>query len=137
MTSQVTEQNLIDLARTTALHSYPPYSFNLTGCVVESVDGEFITGASKEVYGEVLCAESQALMAAKGLFGLDKVSRVVLAGGYRDGAELAGEEIRGPCPKCSQHMLDIVELSGRDIEIICCNGKGSKVERHRISTLKL
>jgi cytidine deaminase len=26
-------------------------------------------------------------------------------------------------------------LSGRDIEIICANGEGSRVERHRISTL--
>jgi len=40
-----------------------------------------------------------------------------------------------PCGGCRQAILEAASLSGRDVEILCSNGEGSKVQRHRIGSL--
>lgn len=133
----MTEDELVKLARDAALRAYAPYSRFYVGCAIESVDGEVVTGANMEnaCYRLGLCAEQSALTAAQHRFGLDKIARIVVAGGGKDGGELVGEVACTPCGGCRQAILEAAQLSGLDVEIICSNGDGSTVERHRINQL--
>ena len=126
----MTDEVLVELARTAAARAYAPYSGFRVGCAVESVDGEFATGANMEnaCYRLGICAEQSALTAAQHAFGLDKVARIAVSGG--DGATVCT-----PCGGCRQAILEAAQLSGRDIEILCASGDGSTVERHRIGEL--
>ena len=131
------EEQLIAAARQAALKAYAPYSRFSVGCAVESVDGEVVTGANMEnaCYRLGLCAEQSALTTAQHAFGLDKVARIAVAGGDGSGGQLAGEQVCTPCGGCRQAILEAAQLSGRDVEILCANGDGGGIERHRISAL--
>jgi cytidine deaminase len=131
------EEQLISAARQAALKAYAPYSRFSVGCAVESVDGEVVTGANMEnaCYRLGLCAEQSALTTAQHAFGLDKVARIAVAGGDGSGGQLAGEQVCTPCGGCRQAILEAAQLSGRDVEILCANGDGGGIERHRISAL--
>jgi cytidine deaminase len=131
------EEQLIAAARQAALKAYAPYSRFSVGCAVESVDGQVVTGANMEnaCYRLGLCAEQSALTTAQHAFGLDKVARIAVAGGDGSGGQLAGEQVCTPCGGCRQAILEAAQLSGRDVEILCANGDGGGIERHRISAL--
>jgi cytidine deaminase len=131
------DRQLIEKARNAAMRAYAPYSSFSVGCAVESVDGEVVTGANMEnaCYRLGLCAEQSALTAAQHAFGLDRVARIAVAGGDGSAAELTGDLVCTPCGGCRQAILEAAQLSGKDIEILCANGDGSTVERHRISAL--
>jgi cytidine deaminase len=131
------EEQLIAAAREAAMKAYAPYSRFSVGCAVESVDGEVVTGANMEnaCYRLGLCAEQSGLATAQHAFGLDKVARIAVAGGDGSAALLSGDLVCTPCGGCRQAILEAAQLSGRDIEILCANGDGDKVERHRISAL--
>ena len=131
------DRDLIEKARNAALRAYAPYSGFSVGCAIESVDGEVVTGANMEnaCYRLGLCAEQSALTTAQHVFGLEKVARIAVAGGDGSGAVLAGDLVCTPCGGCRQAILEAAQLSGRDVEILCANGSGDQVERHRISAL--
>ena len=126
----VTDEELISLARTAATRAYAPYSRFQVGCAVESVDGEVVTGANMEnaSYRLGLCAEQSALTTAQHAFGLNKVARIAVAGG-------TGATVCTPCGGCRQAILEAAQLSGRDVEILCSSGDGTKVERFTIGAL--
>jgi cytidine deaminase len=133
----MTEDELISLAREAALKAYAPYSHFHVGCAVESVDGEVVTGANMEnaCYRLGLCAEQSALTAAQHKFGLGRVARIAVAGGGMERGGLVGEMTCTPCGGCRQAILEAAQLSGRDVEILCSNGEGSALDRHRIADL--
>ena len=133
----MTDDELIALARTAALKAYAPYSRFWVGCAIVSVDGEVATGANMEnaCYRLGLCAEQSALTAAQHAFGLDKVSRIAVAGGDGSGGELAGDMVCTPCGGCRQALLEAAHLGNRDLEILSASGDGKSVERHRLSAL--
>lgn len=133
----MTEEELVTLARSAARKAYAPYSSFHVGCAIESVDGETVTGANLEnaCYRLGLCAEQGALAAAQHKFGLDKVSRMAVAGGTVEASGLSGTVVCTPCGGCRQAILEAAQLSGRDIEILCASGEGSVVERHTINAL--
>jgi cytidine deaminase len=130
MNTDMTEDELLKLARGAATKAYAPYSNFRVGCAVESIDGEVVTGANMEnaCYRLGLCAEQSALTAAQHRFGLDKVVRIAVAGG-------TGDVVCTPCGGCRQAILEAAQLSGRDVAILCGSGDGSAVERHRIGDL--
>ncbi len=133
----MTDQELIEAARAAALKAYAPYSGFSVGCAVESVDGDVVTGANLEnaCYRLGICAEQSALTAAQHAFGLGKVARIAVAGGNASSGVLAGDVTCTPCGGCRQAILEAAHLSGIDIAILCANGDGSTVERHRIGAL--
>jgi cytidine deaminase len=137
MLTPMDERDLIEKARQAALRAYAPYSGFSVGCAIESTDGKVVTGANMEnaCYRLGLCAEQSALTTAQHAFGLDKVARIAVAGGDGSNAELAGDMVCTPCGGCRQAILEASQLSGFDIEILCANGSGDQVERHRISAL--
>ena len=126
----MTDEQLLDLARTAATRAYAPYSNFHVGCVVESIDGETVTGANMEnaCYRLGICAEQSALSAAQHRFGLNKVARIAVVGG-------SGDIVCTPCGGCRQAILEAAQLSGRDVEIVCGSGDGSAVEHHTIGEL--
>ena len=126
----MTDQELVEAARAAAAKAYAPYSRFQVGCAIESVDGEVVTGANMEnaCYRLGLCAEQSALTAAQHGFGLERVARIAVAGG-------TGAMVCTPCGGCRQAILEAAQLSGRDVEILCASGDGSRVERYAISAL--
>lgn len=117
---------LIDAAIRARGGAHAPYSDFLVGCAVESVDGEIALGANMEngCYRLGVCAEQSALAAAQIAFGLDNVTRLVVVGGPRAAVDdVAGEPVM-PCGGCRQAILEAASLSGRDIEVICCDHSG-------------
>lgn len=126
----MTEEELVALAREAATKAYAPYSRFHVGCAVESIDGEVASGANMEnaCYRLGLCAEQSALSAAQHAFGLGKVARIAVSGG-------SGDRVCTPCGGCRQAILEAAQLAGRDIEILCSSGDGTRVERHRIGDL--
>ncbi len=133
----MTEEELVAAAREAALKAYAPYSKFHVGCAVESTDGAVVTGANMEnaCYRLGICAEQSALSAAQLAFGLRNVARIAVAGGRIEASALDGEQVVTPCGGCRQAILEAAQLSGRDIEILCANGDGGQVERHRIGEL--
>jgi cytidine deaminase len=126
----MTDEELLDLARTAATKAYAPYSSFQVGCAIESVDGEVVTGANMEnaCYRLGVCAEQSALTAAQHAFGLDNVARIAVVGG-------SDATVCTPCGGCRQAILEAAQLSGRDVVIICGSGDGSAAERHTIGQL--
>ena len=133
----MTDQELVEAARAAALKAYAPYSHFHVGCAIESVDGTVVTGANMEnaCYRLGVCAEISALTAAQAAFGLDKITRIAVAGGNLSSGKLSGELAVTPCGGCRQSILEAAQLSGIDVEILCASGDGRQVERHRISEL--
>ena len=131
------DEQLIAAARAAALRAYAPYSNFSVGCAIESVDGEIVTGSNMEnaCYRLGVCAEISALTAAQATFGLDRIARIAVAGGDGSGQALAGEHAVTPCGGCRQSILEAAQLSGRNIEILCANGDGTRSDRHRINDL--
>ena len=126
----MTDEQLLDLARTAATKAYAPYSNFQVGCAIESVDGDVVTGANMEnaSYRLGVCAEQSALTAAQHKFGLDKIARIAVVGGQDD-------KVCTPCGGCRQAILEASLLSGRDLEILCGSGVHSVIERHSIRDL--
>ena len=133
----MTDDDLIALARAAALKAYAPYSHFSVGCAVLGTDGQVVTGANLEnaCYRLGLCAEQSALTTAQHAFGIARVAKIAVAGGDASGESLGGDMVCTPCGGCRQAILEAAQLSGRDVEILCANGDGSKVERHTISEL--
>jgi cytidine deaminase len=121
---------LLERARAAALAAYAPYSRFSVGCAIESVDGEVAVGANMEnaCYRLGVCAEIAALTAAQQAFGLANVKRIAVAGGHVEAGGLTGEGIVTPCGGCRQAIYEAACLSGSDIEILCANGGGDKVD---------
>jgi cytidine deaminase len=126
----MTDEQLLDLARSAAAKAYAPYSNFHVGCAIQSVDGEVVTGANMEnaCYRLGLCAEQSALTAAQHQFGLDKVARIAVVGG-------TDATVCTPCGGCRQAILEAAQLSGRNVEILCGSGDGSADELHTIDEL--
>lgn len=133
----MTDQELIEAARAAALKAYAPYSRFHVGCAVESLDGQVVTGANMEnaCYRLGICAEQSALTAAQQAFGLDNVARIAVAGGSVESGTLAGTTACTPCGGCRQAILEAAQLSGRDVDILCANGDGSRFDHHSIDSL--
>ena len=126
----MTDEELVAQARSAAAKAYAPYSHFNVGCAVQSVDGEVVTGANMEnaCYRLGICAEQSALSAAQHAFGLDRVARIAVVGGI-------GDVVCTPCGGCRQAILEAAQLSGIDVEILCGNGDGSRIERFTIGAL--
>ena len=133
----MTDEELIAAARAAALKAYAPYSRFSVGCAILSVDGQLVTGANMEnaCYRLGLCAEQSTLTTAQHAFGLENVARIAVAGGDGSGDALIGASPVTPCGGCRQALLEASQLGGRDLEIICASGDGTKVERHLLSNL--
>lgn len=133
----MTDADLIEAARAAALKAYAPYSGFSVGCAILSDEGQLVTGANMEnaCYRLGLCAEQSALTTAQHAFGLQRIARIAVAGGNGSGEALTGDQSVTPCGGCRQALLEASQLAGRDFEILCASGDGTKVERLSLAAL--
>lgn len=126
----MTDAELIEAARGAARSAYAPYSKFQVGCAIESVDGEVVTGVNVEnaCYRLGQCAEQSALAAAQLAFGLDRVARIAVSGG-------TGSAVCTPCGGCRQAIGEAAQRGSRNVEILCCSGDGTSIERFTIAEL--
>ncbi len=136
MTGGVTDM-LIAAAIAARAGAHAPYSDFLVGCAVESEEGQIAQGANMEnaCYRLGVCAEQSALAAAQIAFGLGNVTRLVVVGGPRVAREGDEGEPVMPCGGCRQAILEAATISGRDIEVTCCDHDGSQRVTTTISAL--
>lgn len=127
---------LVEAAKAARANAHAPYSDFLVGCAVEGDDGRIASGANMEnaCYRLGVCAEQSALAAAQIAFGLDKVVRLVVVGGRRDAGDETAEPAM-PCGGCRQAILEAATLSGRDIEVVCCDHNGRDMVTTTVSAL--
>ena len=101
----VLREELLQLARETALRAHCPYSHFRVGCAL--VVGDTIyTGVNIEIssYGLTLCAERSALAAAISQ-GTSPITQVAVA--CIDVSPEAGIAERTPCGACRQWLADL------------------------------
>ena len=120
--------DLLAAARAARQRAYAPYSNFLVGAALLAEHGRIHAGCNVEnaAYPQGQCAEATAIGA------------LVMAGGTRIlGAVVVGvaDSPVTPCGGCRQALLEASDLAGRDFEILCASGDGTKVERLLLSTL--
>lgn len=124
---------LFAAARAAAANAYAPYSRFAVGAALLLDDGAIVTGANFEnaSYGLSLCAETVALAKANSEGKLGNVIAVAVTGGAMRGDEITGGEPVRPCGRCRQ----VLNETGRDLDIVCFSADGAAVERHKLSAL--
>lgn len=118
--------DLVELARGTAVFAYAPYSNFRVGAVVIGAGGEVFTGANIEnaAYPSGSCAEATAIGTAvsQGVRKIDLVAVACIDTDDVDGAY--------PCGRCRQIMSEF------DVEtIVVTGGPGSEVREHTLDEL--
>ncbi|WP_325100182.1 cytidine deaminase [Aurantiacibacter sediminis] len=128
--------DLLAKAKEARLRAHAPYSGFIVGAAVESVDGEVAVGANMEnaCYRLGVCAEQSALTAAQQAFGLENVARVLVIGGPADESQPSVGPVT-PCGGCRQAIAEAAQLSGRNIEILCCDREGEETLTTSIAEL--
>ncbi|WP_376796263.1 cytidine deaminase [Thermogemmatispora sp.] len=98
-------EELLALARATALLAHAPYSRFRVGAVVVA-DGQLYRGVNVEIssYGLTLCAERAALAAALSA-GARTISHLAVA--CIDASPTAPAAARTPCGACRQWLADL------------------------------
>jgi homotetrameric cytidine deaminase len=96
-------ENLLELARQAALHSYSPYSGFRVGAALRLTNGEIVTGTNVEnvSYGLTICAERSALVAAVSEFGPEIRIKAVAVANLNNAAS-------PPCGACRQMLSEFI-----------------------------
>lgn len=120
-------EELIEVARSARERAYAPYSGFKVGAAVETADGKVYTGCNVEnsSYGLTVCAERTALAKAVSEGERHFVRIVVIA------------ETKIPVPPCGACRQVILELCGKDVEVVLANIDGQRVETDISSLLPM
>ncbi|MGE0101106.1 MAG: cytidine deaminase [Blastocatellales bacterium] len=110
-------EELIKVARSARERAYAPYSGFRVGAAVETADGKVYAGCNVEnsSYGLTVCAERTALAKAVSEGERHFVRIVVIA------------ETKIPVPPCGACRQVILELCGKDVEVVLANIDGQRV----------
>lgn len=97
-------ENLIELARKAAQHSYSPYSEFKVGAALKLAGGEIVTGTNVEniSYGLTICAERAALVRAVSQFGPAIRIEAVAVANLNNAAS-------PPCGACRQMLAEFTQ----------------------------
>ena len=110
----MTDRELMSLAKKASLNAYVPYSRFPVGAALECDDGAVFTGCNVEnaALGSTICAERTACCKAVSE-GHRKFTRIAIYG--------EGENYCMPCGACRQVIM---ELGGKDLQVVLANLKG-------------
>lgn len=110
-------EELIEIARAAREQAYAPYSGFKVGAAVETADGKVYAGCNVEnsSYGLTVCAERTALAKAVSEGERHFVRIAVIA------------ETKIPVPPCGACRQVILELCGKDVEVVLANIDGQRV----------
>jgi len=118
------ENHLFDLAKSSRLKAYAPYSKFLVGCAILLENGEIISGNNQEnaAYPSGLCAERTAIFYASAEFPDVKIKKLFVIGASAENIQKAVPT--PPCGACRQAILEYENKQKDDIEIFFANLDG-------------
>src|ERR1041384_2833552 len=118
----ITDDELIELAKSARQFAHAPYSNFSVGAALVSADGRVFTGCNVEnsTYGLSMCAERVAIFKAVSE-GAHELARVIVVTDH--------DHIAPPCGCCRQMIW---EFSTADTEVVLANLSGD-VRKYRIS----
>ena len=107
------EKTLFDKAKNSRENAYAPYSNFFVGCALLLENGEIITGSNQEnaAYPSGLCAERTAIFWTSANYPNEKIKKIFVIGGPKDG--LSSTPIP-PCGGCRQSILEYKPEIGMD-----------------------
>lgn len=120
----ISDDELIDLAKSARRFAHAPYSNFSVGAALLSADGRVFTGCNVEnsTYGLSMCAERVAIFKAVSE-GTSEIARVAVVTGH--------EHIAPPCGCCRQMIW---EFSSNETMVVLANLSGD-VRKYRITDL--
>ena len=125
---QLSNENkeLVDAAEKALVNSHNPYSASKikVAAAVRTTSGEIVTGASyvNSSSPSSICAERAVIITANSLGKKDLQTMAVI--GMKEGGI---KNPVTPCGNCRQVMQEVVNISGRDLMVICSNGDKTKI----------
>ena len=129
------ENHLFDLAKSSRLKAYAPYSKFLVGCAILLENGEIISGNNQEnaAYPSGLCAERTAIFYASSEFPNVKIKKLFVIGASSENLKKAVPT--PPCGACRQSILEYESKQNENIEIFFANLDGEICKTNSISSL--
>ncbi|RQP08412.1 MAG: cytidine deaminase [Chryseobacterium sp.] len=120
------DRQLFDKAAEARTKAYAPYSDFLVGCALLLDNGETVTGSNQEnaAYPSGLCAERSTIFWTHGNFPDQRILKMFVVGGPRDGKQ---DTAVPPCGACRQSILEYERLQSEDIEFFFGSPEGEIV----------
>jgi cytidine deaminase len=123
---ELSDKELLDLARKAAENAYAPYSRFCVGAALRLESGKIVLGTNVEnaAFPSGICAERTAISSASSNYPGDKP--VALAIAAKTGESLS-DEIVSPCGNCRQVIAEEESRYGNHIRIILSSRKKIRV----------
>jgi cytidine deaminase len=123
---ELSDKELLDLARIAAENAYAPYSRFCVGAALRLESGKIVLGTNVEnaAFPSGICAERTAISSASSNYPGDKP--VALAIAAKTGESLS-DEIVSPCGNCRQVIAEEESRYGNHIRIILSSRKKIRV----------
>ncbi len=128
------DQNLLRMAKESAMNAYAPYSHFNVGAAVLLENGIIVKGNNQEnaSYPQGLCAERVAIFAASAQYpGVPVKSIAVTA----RSAEFKIDKPVAPCGACRQSIAEYEHRFGKNIHIILSGDEGKIMTSESIGEL--
>ena len=118
-------EKMFELASKARDNAYAPHSKFSVGACVLTDSGEYFVGGNVEnaCYAMGQCAEASA------------IGSMIVTGERKISAVMVVSDTKVPIFPCGGCLQKISEFSTDETEVICCNLRGAKGERHLFSTL--
>ena len=115
------DRELMDAAREATNRSYAPYSHFSVGAAARLANGIVVTGTNQEnaAYPSGLCAERTTLFYANSQHPDQAVTTLAIAARNEH-----DEFLESPIPPCGACRQVIMELGGKDLQVVLANLKG-------------
>jgi len=120
------DKELVDAAEKALVNSHNPYSASKikVAAAVRTISGEIVTGTSyvNSSSPSSICAERAAIITANSLGKKDLQTMAVI--GMKEGGI---KNPVTPCGNCRQVMQEVVNISGRDLIVVCSNSDKTQI----------
>ena len=129
------EKKLFDLAKSSRLKAYAPYSKFLVGCAILLENGEIISGNNQEnaAYPSGLCAERTAIFYASSEFPDVKIKKLFVIGASSENLQKVVPT--PPCGACRQAIMEYESKQKENIEIFFANMQDEVCKINSVSSL--
>lgn len=119
-------KELLDAAEKALINAHNPYSSSKikVAAAVRTISGEIITGASyvNSSSPSSICAERATVITANSLGKKELQTMAVI--GIKEGGI---KNPVTPCGNCRQVMQEVVNISGKDLIVVCSNSDKTKI----------